>query len=310
VSAAFGRVGEARVGEAPAGEAPRQGWATAILGDAEFRRLGAFIQQYCGIRCPPAKRSMVETRLRRRLRALNLDSFSAYSELVLGPRADPGELEHMIDVITTNKTDFFREGQHFLHLVAQTLPALTNERDATDRRPLAFWSAACSTGEEVYTLAMVLEESSDRRRGRPYTILGSDISTTVLSRARQAIYPEHLVTSVPMAMRQRYLLQSRDRTQGLVRVVPALRGKVRFRRANLLVDGDLPLETFDVIFCRNVLIYFDRVTQAAVLRRLTRRLSPGGYLFLGHADSITGLEVPLRPTAHTIYQKAFDPEGR
>jgi chemotaxis protein methyltransferase CheR len=277
-------------------------WAEAQLGPAEFNRLASFIHEHCGIRCPPGKRTMLEARLRRRLRALDLGSFAEYCTRVLGPTADPAEVVQMVNEVTTNKTDFFREAQHFDHLVEKALPNLLAARPRGETRPLAFWSAACSTGEEVWTLAMVLESHSAERGGLPYTILGTDISTNVLQRAHRAIYDEKLIAPVPLDLRRRFLLQSKDRGNGLVRVVPGLRKRARFARVNLLeeftVDGP-----FDVIFCRNVFIYFDRPTQLQIIQRFCSQLVPGGYLILGHSDSITGLNVPLSQVAPTVYRK-------
>ena len=283
-------------------EPARASWAEAQLGPAEFNRLAAFIHDHCGIRCPPGKRTMLEARLRRRLRALDLGSFAEYCTRVLGPTADPAEVVQMVNEVSTNKTDFFREAQHFDYLMNRAVPDLLARREAGTSRPLAFWSAGCSTGEEVYTLAMVLESGKDQRAGVPYNILGSDISTNVLKHAHRGVYDERLIGPIPHDLRQRFLLRSKDRTSGLVRVVPALRAKARFSRVNLLeeftVDG-----RFDVIFCRNVFIYFDRKTQHEIILRFCARLAVGGFLFLGHSDSITGLAVPLTQVAPTVYQK-------
>jgi chemotaxis protein methyltransferase CheR len=281
-------------------------WAEAPLRQAEFNRLAQFIHERCGIRCPPGKRAMLEARLRRRLRALHFASFAEYVAHVLGPPVDEVEVVQMINEVSTNKTDFFREAQHFPYLVDHAIPALVTRR-GSNARPLSIWSAACSTGEEVYTLAMVLESQPSERR-RPYSILGSDISTKVLDHARRAIYDDKLIGPIPHDLRRRFLLQSKDRQRGLVRIVPELRSKVRFARVNLLeelaVDGP-----FDVIFCRNVFIYFDRATQVDILHRFCARLVMGGFVFLGHSDSITGLEVPLTQVAPTIYQKTSETGG-
>jgi chemotaxis protein methyltransferase CheR len=288
-----------------AGSPAAAGWADAPLGQAEFVRLSTFIHEHCGIRCPPGKRTMLEARLRRRLRALGLTSFPEYCTRVLGPGADPAEIVQMVNEVSTNKTDFFREAQHFDQLVDPVIPSLLAARVPGNHRPLTFWSAGCSTGEEVYTLAMVLESRSDARKGVPYTILGSDISTNVLQRAKRAIYDEKLIAPVPMDLRRRFLLQSRDRSAALVRVAPALRNKARFSRVNLLEQFDVD-GPFEVIFCRNVFIYFDRATQLGIIHRFCGQLVPGGYLFLGHSDSIAGLDVPLTQVAPTVYRRALD----
>ncbi|MEW6489199.1 MAG: protein-glutamate O-methyltransferase [Thermodesulfobacteriota bacterium] len=290
--------GATRPGARPGGS---EGWSRAALRGSEFRRLAEFVQGHCGIRMPEAKRVMVESRLRKRLRVLGLPSFRAYCDYVFGSRGE-GERVHLVDALTTNKTDFFREPQHFEYLVRAALPQLVREAGSGVRRPLAAWSAACSTGEEPYTLAMVLSEVAEGLPGFRFQVLATDISTRVLERARNAVYAEERVEPVPAPLRRKYLLRSRDRTQGLVRVAPELRSTVRFRHLNLL-DADFGLrEPQDVIFCRNVMIYFDRETQEGVLNRLCRHLAPGGYVFLGHSETINGLRVPLRPVAPTIYR--------
>jgi chemotaxis protein methyltransferase CheR len=291
-------------------------WAKAALSDQDFAALSAFIHDHCGIRYPPAKKITLEARLRRRLRACGLSDFSQYRPMVLGPTASADEVVHMIDEVTTNKTDFFREPAHFHFLTGEALGTLAAMRASAPSRPLSVWSAACSTGEEVFTLAMVLEDvaaaaGAGGARGAPfrYSILGTDISTEVLETARRAVYDESLIQPVPGDMRRRYLLQSRDKQHPHVRVVPALRAKVRFARLNLLTPFKLDAPA-DVIFCRNVLIYFDRATQLHVLDALCRQLIPGGYLFLGHSDSLTGLELPLVAQIPSVYRKAGPGVGR
>ncbi len=280
-------------------------WAQAQLRDREFEMLSAFIYEHCGIRYPPGKRVTLEARLRKRLRALSLDSFAAYCPRVLGPTASPDEIVRMIDEVTTNKTDFFREAAHFDFLLREVLPVMNEAGVGTGVAPkpeLVVWSAACSTGEEVYTLAMVLAEASERGPRLRFSILGTDLSTEVLEVARRAVYDEKLIEPVPPAMRRRYLLQSRERESGLVRVVPQLRAHARFANLNLLAPFTMRGAPH-VIFCRNVLIYFDRPTQKRVLDRLCQLLAPGGYLFLGHSDSITGLDLPLGQRVPSVYRK-------
>ncbi len=280
----------------------RHSWSGARLGDAEFRRLASFIEGHCGIRMPASKRTMLEARLRKRLRSLGLCSFRDYCRLVLDEPGGGPERVHLLDAITTNKTDFFREPQHFELFVRLVLPALLQGSGAGVRRPLAVWSAGCSTGEEPYTLAMVLQEVAEDLTGFRFGILATDISTSVLAVARRAIYTEQHVRPVPEALRRKYLLRSRDRSRALVRVVPELRQVVRFRRLNFM-DRDYGLRrTMDVIFCRNVMIYFDRATQERLLLRFCSHLAPGGYLFLGHSESVNGLRVPLRQVAPTVYR--------
>jgi chemotaxis protein methyltransferase CheR len=249
---------------------------------------------------PPTKRVMVETRLRRRLRALGMTSFADYANRIFGPQVDEEEIVHLIDAITTNKTDFFREPSHFDYLVREALPTLLRERDSSALFTL--WSAASSTGEEPYTLAMVLDGFAEARSIN-WRIVASDVSTQVLARAQRAIYPEALAEPIPPVLRYKYLLRSRDREKGLVRIVPRLRQKVNFLRVNLLSSHyDIP-KPVDVIFCRNVFIYFNRQTQGQILERFCGYLRPGGYVFLGHSETVNGISVSLVQVAPTVYRR-------
>jgi chemotaxis protein methyltransferase CheR len=274
------------------------------LRQSDFRRLAAFIQDYSGIKMPPSKITMLEGRLRHRVRGMGLASLAEYCRMLFDGDGLRAEAVHLIDAVTTNKTDFFREPEHFRILVRQALPTLLADRHAGAQAQLKLWSAACSTGAEPYTLAMVLADWHQQRPGLRVSILGTDLSTEVLAAARRAVYPEAVVAVVPPEFRHRYLLRSRDRTRQLVRIVPELRAWVEFARMNLM-DTEYPVDhDFDVIFCRNVLIYFDKSTQGAVLQRLCHHLRPGGYLFLGHSESLAGLELPLRSVANTVLRRA------
>lgn len=281
------------------GKAP--GFGT--LSDRLFSRFSRFIQEELGIKMPPAKRTMLQARLQKRLRKLGMTDFQQYYDFVFSPEGQRTELPNLIDAVTTNKTDFFREAQHFTYLTARVLPELMRHDGVGLARPARFWSAGCSTGEEPYTLAMVLSEFRNYHPRFTFSILGSDISGDVLRTAAAGIYPHDKVAPVPMPMRKRYLLKSRDSSKDLVRVVSELRSCVSFRRVNFM-SRDLGIrQTMDVIFCRNVLIYFDRDNQEAVLNRICRHLIPGGYLFTGHSETLNGLEVPLVQAASTVYRK-------
>jgi len=273
------------------------------LKPSDFRRLAAFIEDYSGIRMPPTKLTMLEGRLRHRMRDIGAASLADYCRDLFQEDGLQSEAVHLIDAVTTNKTDFFREPEHFSILVEQALPALVADRPAGPQAQVKLWSAACSTGAEPYTMAMVLAAWRQHHASQRFAILATDLSTEVLRTARRAIYPEAMVSVVPPELRHRYLLRSRDRSRRLVRIVPELRGLVSFARLNLMdaeycVDRD-----FDVIFCRNVLIYFDKPTQHAVLQRLCRHLRPGGYLFLGHSESLAGMALPLHPVANTVLRR-------
>lgn len=269
------------------------------LSAKNFARLSAFIHDYSGIKMPSNKRTMLEGRLRRRMRARRMASLNEYCRFLFDDGGLEVETVHLIDVVTTNKTEFFREPTHFDFMEKVGLPALAKGR----RKTIKIWSAAASIGAEAYTLAMVLEDFIAERRGLDYSILGTDICTDVLAKAVAGRYAEPMIEPVSMARRRQYLMQSKDRALGEVRIVPRLRSKVAFGRLNLM-DETYPVERdIDIIFCRNILIYFDKPTQAKVLTRLCDHLAPGGYLFLGHSESIVGIDLPVRQIANTVFQK-------
>jgi chemotaxis protein methyltransferase CheR len=274
------------------------------LSQRDFNRLAGFIQDYSGIRMPPNKVTLVEGRLRRRVRALGMPSLARYCRHLFDEGGMQAEAVHLIDAVTTNKTDFFREPEHFRVLRDVALPQLLSERRANGPTTIKLWSAACSTGAECYTLAMVFAEFAQQRGGLSASILGTDISTEVLQVAVHATYPEAAIAPVPMELRRRYLLRSRDGSRGLVRIVPALRHMTHFARLNLM-ETEYPFDTdYDVVFCRNILIYFEPPVQQEVLLRLCRHLRPGGFLFLGHTESLAGFQLPLQGVASTVFRRA------
>ncbi|MEW6419548.1 MAG: protein-glutamate O-methyltransferase [Nitrospirota bacterium] len=275
---------------------------SAVMSRRDFSRLSGFIHAECGIKMPDSKKIMLEARLRKRLRVLGIKSFKEYCDYVFSPDGE-GELVHMIDAVTTNKTDFFREPRHFYYLIQTALPELINTSEAGIRRKLMVWSAGCSTGEEPYTLAMVLSEFAERCHGFHYLILATDISTRVLEKAKLGIYEEDLVEPVPAALKNKYLLRSKDKNRRLVRIVPELRNLVKFRRLNFMENDFGFREMIDIIFCRNVIIYFDRQTQKKLLNRFCRHLTSGGYIFMGHSETLHGFNLPLLPVSPSIYRK-------
>jgi chemotaxis protein methyltransferase CheR len=300
------RVGLRANASSKADPAGREPWAGAQISDRDFRRLAKYVEERTGIQLNNSKKVMVETRLRRRLRDLSLTSFADYCDLALANGGEGEEATRLIDQMTTNKTDFFREPGHFEYLVKEALPTLARERGSGHDRPFRVWSAACSTGEEPYTLAMILSDVAAQRPGFRFEIHASDISTEVLAHARRAIYEAERIEPVPRRLRATHLLQSKDRSRGLVRIAPATREMVQFRRQNL-VDSAYPFrEPLDAIFCRNVFIYFDRATQEQILNRFCRVLAPGGYVFLGHSEAINGHDVPLKAVAPTTYRAQQD----
>lgn len=268
------------------------------LSDADFRRLSQFIYAHYGIKMPDSKKNMLQARLQKRLRANQMTSYAEYCEMLFSEIGGQ-EVIHMIDVVSTNKTDFFREPGHFDFLRNQGLrEALKNNHH------LKIWSAGCSSGEEPYTLAMVLSEYEKTAKHFSYSILGTDISTSILQRAINAVYTEERVSGMPLHLKRSYLLRSKDPKKQLVRIAAELRSKVKFQRLNFMDHTYYGIESdFDIIFCRNVLIYFDKKTQKEVISRLCSHLKPGGYLFLGHSESIMDMKMPLRQLKPTIYQK-------
>ena len=270
----------------------------ATLSQKDFNRLSNFIMTEYGIKMPPVKKVMLESRLQRRLKSLNITDFKDYVDYVFTPLGQKEEVIHMIDVVSTNKTDFFREPGHFDFLTNVLLPDLFRDKQYLN---LKIWSAGCSSGEEPYTLAIVLSEFIEKNPCYDFTIFASDISTKMLKTAMEAIYKEERVYNIPLAIKKEYFLRSKNREEKKVRIVPELRKKVTFRRLNLIDEKYNLFEHYDIIFCRNVLIYFDRDTQEQILMKLCAHLKTGGYLFLGHSESITGLKLPLNHIQPTIY---------
>ncbi|MDX2111417.1 MAG: CheR family methyltransferase [Verrucomicrobiota bacterium] len=273
----------------------RTGYAT--LTEKSFNRFRDYIVRELGIKMPLGKLPMLQSRLQRKLRQSGFGSIEAYQDYLFElPESAPEWLE-FINLVTTNKTDFFREPKHFDYLVRTALPSMSNG----DAWLAKVWCAGCSSGEEPYTLAMVLANYATP--GFDFSILATDVSTNVLEHAAQAIYEETKVAPVPAEFRQRYLMRSKERTRALVRIVPELREKVRFKRLNFMAPDYGIRDTFDIIFFRNVMIYFDRPTQQQVLTKLCQQLRPGGYLFVGHSESLVGYNLPVTQVTNAAFRK-------
>ena len=275
----------------------------ALLSANDFQQLSSFIYSELGIKMPDSKNTMLTGRLARRLRALGLGNFSQYCQFLFSPKGQEEEMVHLINAVTTNKTDFFREPTHFDYLVHTVLPVLGEKQRFSSRRPLRIWSAGCSTGEEPYTMAMVLAERQETQPGFRFEVLATDISTRVLDIARRAVYPMERIEPISGLHRKKYLLKGRDRQNPEARIVPELRRAVRFGRLNFMDEKFALPEMVDVIFCRNVIIYFDKETQEKLMHKFSRCLHPGGYLFLGHSESLHGYQTPFVQVAPTIYRK-------
>lgn len=271
------------------------------LSDSEFTKLSKFIYDNYGIKLPLAKKTMLQSRLLKRLRTLKMSSFGEYINYLFSSEGLQNEVLYMIDEVSTNKTDFFRENAHFEFMSNELLPLFMK----SNINNLNVWSSAASSGEEVYTLAMVLSEFKDRNPLLNFNILGTDISKTMLSKAITAIYSENAIVPIPMHLKKKYFLRSKDRDAKTVRVVQSLRDKTSFQLLNLMNKNyETKIPSFDIIFCRNVLIYFDRETQEKVLNRLIDKLKPNGFLFLGHSESVTNMKLNVKQVKPTIFMKA------
>lgn len=278
------------------------------ISDQEFRLFQELVRTHTGIALTEQKRNLVSSRLGRRLRALGLASFKGYYDYLTAAEGQD-ELENFINAITTNKTDFYREQQHFEFLGKEILPTWKAQAARTGERRIRIWSAGCSTGEEPYTIAITLRESLENLLAWDVRILASDIDTQVLAQAAQGIYPAERVAEIPRPILERYFLRGVGAQAGLVRVTKELRTLVTFRRINLL-EEPWPIRTqFDCIFCRNVIIYFDKPTQSRLMERFATYLKTDGYLFLGHSESLYGVSDRFAFLRNTIYRKIGEREG-
>lgn len=282
-------------------EAAREARRTGLTAEG-FERFASFITSELGIKFSEAKLPMLESRLMGRLRQLGLESLEQYRRHLFESRAGADEQIHFIDLITTNKTDFFRESHHFDYLARTVLPEF-GAGGGAKRRKFRAWSAGCSSGEEPYTLAMVLADYGRLTPSFDYSILATDISTRVLRQARDGIYVHSRIEPVPRELRERYVMSSRERSRGLVRMAPELRSRMTFLRMNFMDQRYEVGEAMDLVLFRNVMIYFDRPTQEAVVRRLCDKLRPGGHLFLGHSESLAGFDLPLEQVSGSTFRK-------
>ncbi len=283
--------GSARRGARPHGGENMNLGMAVDLSPEQFGRISETVRSVAGIRLSPGKETLVRSRLSKRLRALGLSGFEAYLEHVQGDESG-GELAEMVDALTTNKTSFFRESAHFDFLVETVVPELA------EREP-KLWSAGCATGEEPYTMAMVLSEHMPPSPDHKARILATDISRHSLASGGAGVYTASVVATIPDPLRRKYL---RDHGDGLYRVTDRLKAMTRFAQLNLM--GEWPMRgPFDVIFCRNVMIYFDRETRERLVARFYTLLRDGGYLFVGHSESLTGLAHEFRYIQPAVYRR-------
>jgi len=271
------------------------------LSERHFRTIAELVDEHIGIKLPAAKRLMLEGRLQKRVRKLKCRDINEYVEHLFDQRHFESELIHLIDCVTTNKTDFFREPSHFKFMREVAVPELLR-RSGRGARPLKVWSAACSTGMEAYTIAIVLDDMIHAGTNLKFSVLGTDISTGVLHLAELGIYTPEMIAPVPAELARRYFKNSKDPSRDEVRVVPRLRRCANFMRMNLMDDLYPVDRDVDIIFCRNVLIYFDKPTQAKVVEQLCTHLRPGGYFIVGHSESMVPNE---SSTLHQIKPTIF-----
>ncbi len=247
---------------------------------------------------------MLQARLQKRMRSLGIGSFDEYYDYVFNSPARQEEMTNMVNVVTTNKTDFFREPNQFDYLTRTALTETINNPKKGLRKRLLMWSAGCSTGEEPYTLAMVVAGFLDEKRLGDFSILATDISTRVLDTARKAIYSEEAVVPVPHRLKQKFLLRGKGPQKGFARIDPGLRKKISFQRLNLNIGNNFGIRNpMDIIFCRNVIIYFDRPTQIKLFEKFYAQLAPGGYMFIGHSETLTGINEAFHAVGPSIYRK-------
>lgn len=266
------------------------------MSDPEFTKLSKMVDQELGIKMPINKKTMLESRLQKRLKVLKLKNFNDYHSHLNSPEGRT-ELNFFYDAVTTNKTDFFREEKHFEFLTKDLLP----QYYAQGKREIKIWSCASSTGEEPYTIAIVLEEFCKKHPDFKYSILASDISAEVLQKAALAIYGQQDIDVIPLNLQKAYFLRGTGEKAGKYKVKELLRKKVTFTQVNLMDDEYKTPGPFDIIFCRNVLIYFDRERQEKILNRLIKKMAPNGYLLLGHSESMAGMNLNLKSVATATF---------
>ncbi len=274
----------------------------ATIDTEEYEFIRRLVYERSRINLGPDKTELVSSRVAKRLRALRLSGFSDYCAYLRSP-AGEDEMTDLLDVISTNVTDFFREAEHMRYLADTVLPEWQAAQKSVGREPFRLWSAACSSGEEPYTLAIVMAEFFRDHTPREWRILASDISTRILEKAQQGVYRQERVKLPQSDWLGRYFQRGTGDFTGYCRVKPVLRERVTFRHQNLM-DWPYPwTDRFQVVFCRNVMIYFDRPTQEQLIARLKEQLVPGGHLFVGHSESLVGIEHGMKCVRPSIYRR-------
>ena len=286
----------------PAGGAPGGGPDALVITDREFRHFQSLVYRQTGIALGEQKRDLVRSRLGKRLREHGYATFSQYAEHLAERDPEGWELGRMINAITTTKTEFFREEHHFAFLRSEVLARVAAKRDVPRR--LRIWSAGCSSGGEAYSIAITVLDGIPDAWAWDVRILASDINTDTLAKGEAGVYPAEQIARLPRVMRAKYFARCMGAKDGSVSVRPAVKALVTFRRINL-IDSGWPIRTpLDCIFCRNVLIYFDRSLQQRCVARLVEMLRPGGYLVLGGSESLLAMNQGLEILRNSVYRKA------
>lgn len=272
-----------------------------VLSESDFRRISNMVYEHCGINLHSGKKELVRARLAKRLRLGNFGSFPEYMNHVLKDKTGK-EFSLLIDSLSTNLTSFFREVQHFEFLQSRFLPALMERKRKSSNFRIRTWSAGCSSGEEPYSIAISLHEATQGKGRWNIKVLATDISSSILQRAKAGIYDAERVEPVPYLQKQKYLVARRKNGHNTFEVSNRLRDTVIFSYLNLM--NDWPIKgPLDFIFCRNVMIYFDKATQSNLVNRFWDLLDSGGILFTGHSESLTGIEHKFKYVQPTIYMK-------
>lgn len=274
------------------------------ISDELFLKVGKLITERYGIKMPIEKKIMFQARLQKRLRQLEMTSFDQYIAALYQGTGLTDEFELLSDYISTNKTEFFREKAHFQFLNDVLLPSAINERILNAVDKFEIWSAGCSSGQEAYSLAIQIEEFMRKSRLRfAYSVTATDISRRMLKQAREAVYPMNQALDISLDIKQRYLLKSKNTLEQKIKVTKEIRDKISVGYLNLM-DNRYPFPNrFNAVFLRNTLIYFEHRVQVQVLEKVLECLKPGGYLFIGHSESLINLHLPIRSIAPSIYIK-------
>jgi chemotaxis protein methyltransferase CheR len=274
-----------------------------VLKESDFNKFSRYVYDMCGINLHGGKKQLLKARLGKILRQRDFRSFSQYYDHVVNDKSG-NELILLLDSISTNLTYFFREPAHFEFLSKKALPEIMKRERSSRDNCLRFWSAGCSSGEEPYSIAMTISEALDNREKWQFKIQATDLSTRVLTTASSGIYEKMKTEKIPYELRKRYFQKGDNKWKGYFRIKKDVRKNINFQRLNFMEEFHFG-EPFDVIFCRNVMIYFDSPTKEILVGKFFRNLANGGYFLIGHAESLTGLKHPFKYIQPSIYQKAW-----